>query len=86
MSGWVKTIDLATAPTFSVRFLGASGQNLGIRTIAAVTSEGEYRYVSRDLPASDIPGATAMLRVELLLDQVATGTAFFEDLRVEPLP
>ena len=86
VSGWVKTLDLATAPTFSVRFLGASGQNLGLRQVAAVTSEGEYRYVSRDLPAGDIPAATAMLRVELLLDQVATGTAFFEDLRVEPLP
>jgi hypothetical protein len=85
LSGWVKTTGLDTAPTYGVRLLGASGANLGLRPIAAVTSEGAYTYVSRDLRAGDIPAATAMLRVELQLAEVAAGTAFFEDLMIEPI-
>lgn len=86
VSGWVKTTGLGTAPTFNIRFLGASGQNLGTRAVAAVTSEGGYTYVSREFLAGDIPAAAALLSVELRLDQVSSGTAFFDDLMVEPLP
>jgi len=42
--------------------------------------------VSRDLLATDIPAASAMVRVEIRLEQVSSGTAFFEDLLVEPIP
>jgi PKD domain len=86
VSGWVKTTGLDTAPTYNVRFLGASGQNLGTRSIAALTSEGAYTYVSRELLAGDIPAAAALLSVELMLDQVSSGTAFFDDLMVEAIP
>jgi len=86
VSGWVKTVGLRTAPTYEVRFLGASGQSLDTRSIAAITSKGTYSHVSRDLLATDIPAASAMVRVEIRLEQVSSGTAFFEDLLVEPIP
>ena len=70
----------------STSFLGASGQNLGTRSIAAATSEGAYTYVSRELLAGDIPAAAALLSVEFMLDQVSSGTAFFDDLMVEAIP
>ena len=63
----------------STSFLGASGQNLG-------SSEGAYTYVSRELLAGDIPAAAALLSVEFMLDQVSSGTAFFDDLMVEAIP
>jgi hypothetical protein len=37
------------------------------------------------LPA-DIPTGVASISVELRLDEVTTGTAFLDDLMVEPLP
>jgi PKD domain len=86
ISGWVKTAGLATAPTCNVRFRGVSGANLGTRAIAAVTSEGAYTYVSRELLAGDIPAAAALLAVEIGLAKVPTGIAFFDDLMVEPIP
>jgi len=36
--------------------------------------------------AGDIPAAAALLSVELMLDQVSSGTAFFDDLMVEAIP
>jgi hypothetical protein len=86
VSGWVKTTGLGRAPTYNVRFLGASRENLGTRSIAAVTSEGAYTYVSPELLAGDIPAAAALLSVELMLDQVSSGTAFFDELKVEAIP
>ena len=51
-----------------------------------MTSEGAYTYVSRELLAGDIPAAAALLSVEFMLDQVSSGTAFFDDLMVEAIP
>jgi hypothetical protein len=42
--------------------------------------------VSRELLAGDIPSAAALLAVEIGLAEVTTGTAFFDDLMVEPIP
>ncbi len=86
VSGWIKTSGLAVAPTYNIRFLGSSGQNMGTRSVAAITSEGAYAYVSHDFLPADIPAGAASISVELRLDEVTTGTAFFDDLMVEPLP
>jgi hypothetical protein len=86
VSGWVKTSGLGTAPTFNVRFLDASRHNLGTRGIAAITSEGAYTYVSHELTAAEIPAAAALLTVEIGLVHVVSGTAFFDDIMVEPIP
>ena len=86
VSGWVKTRGLSTAPTFNVRFLDASRHNLGTRGIAAITSEGAYTYVSHELTAAEIPAAAALMNVEIGLAQLASGTALFDDILVEPIP
>src|SRR5262249_55421399 len=86
VSGWIKTSGLAVAPRYSIRFYGSAGQNMGTTTVAAVTSEGAYSYVSHDYLPADIPAGVASISVELQLDEVTTGTAFFDDLMVEPLP
>jgi PKD domain-containing protein len=85
VSAWVKTVDLQTAPTLRVRFRDAV-QGVGLRSIAAVTSEGAYTYVSGEVPASEIPAAAVLMNVEMRLDPVASGTAFFDDVMVVPIP
>jgi hypothetical protein len=85
VSGWLQTAGLGTAPTFHVRFLGAGGGNLGTRSVASSPSEGAYTFLTRDLLDADIPAGTAMLAVELRLGAVASGTAWFDDLMIEPL-
>ena len=86
VSGWLKTTGLGTPPTFNVRFLGKSGQNLGTRSVSAINSDDAYTYVSRDFLDGDIPAAAVLLNVELRLDPVTSGTAFFDDVMIEPLP
>jgi hypothetical protein len=86
VSAWVKTSGLATPPTINVRFEGAARQNLGLRAVAAAASEGAYSLVSGDLPAAQIPPNTAVLSVQIGLEQVTEGSAFFDDVMVVPLP
>jgi hypothetical protein len=50
--------------------------------VAPETSEGAYRYVSGEVTAP--PGAKR-LTIRLQLVQGATGTAYFDDLLLEPL-
>ncbi|MET0552839.1 MAG: hypothetical protein ABW221_07370 [Vicinamibacteria bacterium] len=87
VSGWVRTAGLGPAPTYQVQFTDAAGQTLGgIRTVAATTSEGAYRYVSRDFSAADVPAGTVFVGVVCRLSEVAAGSAYFDDLMVEPVP
>jgi hypothetical protein len=70
----VKTIGLATAPTYELQFWGASGQNLSSTLIAAVLSE-PYSYVSGYLAPTEILAGTALLEVRLGLAKVSSGRA-----------
>jgi len=81
----VKTTGLSAAPSYLVRFFGPSGKSLGTRSIPTVASEGTYTYVSRVLAPGEVPAAAAVLNIELDLEKVSTGTAFLDDLLIEPI-
>jgi hypothetical protein len=85
VSAWLKTEGLSTAPTLNVRLRGAAGQNLGTRSVATTLSESGYTWVSRVLTSSDLPAGTASLTVEIRLETLPTGTAWFDDVMVEPI-
>jgi hypothetical protein len=78
VSAWLKTGGLTVAPTIVGRFDTGGGD----QSVAPETSEGAYRYVSGEVTAP--PGAKR-LTIRLQLVQGATGTAYFDDLLLEPL-
>jgi hypothetical protein len=84
VSGWLRTEGLGIAPTLQVQFSDAAGQTLGGISVPTSISEGSYSYVSRDVLAADVPAETVFVRVILRLPEVAAGSAFFEDVMVEP--
>ena len=84
-SARLSTAGVDKAPTFNVRLYDARGSGLGLHAISATTSEGGFSFVTADLPAPRIPAATATLKIELIFDGKA-GTAWFDDVSVEPLP
>lgn len=86
VSAWVKTTGLSAAPTVKVVLLGSSGQTLATRALTVPLSEGQYGYVSRTLAPSDMPVGTASLSLVIELPQLTDGTAFIDDVMVEPLP
>jgi hypothetical protein len=86
VSAWVKTTGLSAAPTMKLLLLGSSGQTLATRALTVPVSEGQYGYVSRTLLPADIPAGTTSLSLEIELPQLAQGSAFIDDVMVEPLP
>jgi hypothetical protein len=86
VSLWVKTSGLSLPPTFEITLHGPSGRTLGTRTITIAAADSDYTYLSRTLDAADIPAETASLMVTMGLPRLAEGTAFFDDVMVEPLP
>ena len=77
ISAWLKTAGLSAPPSIVARF-----DTGGNRVVAQTTSEGTYRYVSAELTAS---AGAQRLTIRLRLDRGTTGTAYFDDLLVEPL-
>jgi hypothetical protein len=77
VSAWVKTEGLDAAPTIRVCF-----DNGGERTVSQILSEGAYRYVSAVVPA---PAGAKQLTLRLRLEANLAGTAYFDDLLIEPL-
>jgi hypothetical protein len=77
ISVWLKTAGLTDAPTITTRFDTGDGdvRELGL-------SEGAYRCVSTVVGA---PPSAERLTVRLQLPPGATGTAYFDDLLVEPM-
>lgn len=78
ITAWLKTVGLTASPTISARF-----DTGGNRVIAAETSLGSFKLIRREL---DAPAGTQRLTVRLRLKRGASGTAYFDDLLVSPLP
>lgn len=79
VSAWLKTHGLGVdfEPRIFARCAGGSEQ-----VVAQTTSEGRYAYVSREITA---PRGADRLTIGLRLKKGAIGTAYFDDLLVEPL-
>jgi hypothetical protein len=75
VSGWIMTKGLSGPAAIQIKFSNSGEHDL------AATSEGEYTFVSEEF---DFPGATS-LTVKPFLGRGVTGTAYFDDLLVEPL-
>jgi K319-like protein/carbohydrate binding protein with CBM4/9 domain len=85
VSAWLKTVGMGTAPLIQVRFLDASRAGRGAKIISNVPSEGSYRLASGIVAAAEIPAGTALLEVTIHLDHVSTGSAYLDDVLVEPI-
>jgi hypothetical protein len=78
ITAWLKTVNLTASPTMFARF-----DTGGNRVIASETSPGAFKLIGREL---DAPAGAQRLTVRLRLERGASGTAYFDDLLVSPLP
>ena len=78
ITAWLRTDGISAAPTMSARFDTGSDH-----IVANETSDGAFRLVGRELAAP--PGAER-LTLQLRLAKGVSGTAYFDDLLVVPVP